>query len=90
MTSELPRTIIKGSRKRKRFREEEKAARKGFAFEEKQSEKSGFRRKDEVTGSIPVSSSKLDRVEPGEIGSSRSFFIVNQVQLGVADRRCHR
>ena len=30
--------------------------------------------KDEVTGSIPVSSSKLDRVEPGEIGSSRSFF----------------
>ena len=23
---------------------------------------------------IPVSSSKLDRVEPGEIGSSRSFF----------------
>ena len=64
----------KGARKRKRFREEEKAARKGYAFLKKHSEKSGFRRKDEVTGSIPVSSSKLDRVEPGEIGSSRSFF----------------
>ncbi len=102
----------KGSRKRKRFREEEKAARKGYAFLKKHSEKSGFRRKDEVTGdafcrkfvkrkgvgqnaipsqnetklilllsvvivlllTIPVSSSKLDRVEPGEIGSSRSFF----------------
>ncbi len=54
----------KGSRKRKRFREEEKAAREGFAFKKKQSEKDRFRRKDEVTGSIPVSSSKLDRVEP--------------------------
>ena len=40
----------KGSRKRKRFREEEKAARKGYAFLKKHSEKSGFRRKDEVTG----------------------------------------
>ena len=51
----------KGSRKRKRFREEEKAARKGYAFLKKHSEKSGFRRKDEVTGSIPVSSSKKKR-----------------------------
>ena len=40
----------KGSRKRKRGREEEKAARKGYAFLKKHSEKSGFRRKDEVTG----------------------------------------
>ena len=32
VTSDLPKTIKRGSRKRKRFREEEKAARKGYAF----------------------------------------------------------
>ena len=47
--------------------------------------------KDEVTGSIPVSSSKLDRVEPKKIGFPLGlFFIVNRVQSGVANRRCHR
>ena len=46
--------------------------------------------KDEVTGSIPVSSSKLDRVEPGEIGSSRSFFLWLQVRFGADNRRCRR
>ena len=44
--------------------------------------------KDEVTGSIPVSSSKLDRVEPKKIGFLLGlFFVVNQVRFGVADRR---
>ena len=44
--------------------------------------------KDEVTGSIPVSSSKTDRVEPKKIGFLLGlFFVVNQVRFGVADRR---
>ena len=44
--------------------------------------------KDEVTGSIPVSSSKMDRVEPKKVGFLLGlFFVVNQVRFGVADRR---
>ncbi len=44
--------------------------------------------KDEVTGSIPVSSSKLDRVEPKKNRfSARSFFVVNQVRFGADNRR---
>ena len=112
MTSDLPKTIKRAPENESVFGKRRKAARKGYAFLKKHSEKSGFRRKDEVTGdafcrkfvkrkgvgqnaipsqneaklilllsvvivlllTIPVSSSKLDRVEPGEIGSSRSFF----------------
>ena len=37
---------------------------------------------------IPVSSSKLDRVEPKKIGFLLGlFFVVNQVRFGVANRR---
>ena len=102
----------KGLPKTKAFSGRGESRPQRLCFFKKHSEKSGFRRKDEVTGdafcrkfakrkgvgqnaipsqneaklilllsvvivlllTIPVSSSKLDRVEPGEIGSSRSFF----------------